>query len=166
MTAVNSRINAEDYALRIKQASPAQLVVINYALVTEFLRGALESLDGGDKEAFAFHVDKAKDGLMKLIGGLNFEITLAHELYAVYRYLYERLTGAFFRYERKPVEEALSLTEILAEGFRDAVKQQPAEASAGSVQTETAPQVFAGLTYERDGLAEYIDQKNERGYRA
>jgi flagellar biosynthetic protein FliS len=161
MTAMNNAISLDDYKLRIWQATPAQLVVINYELILGFLQCADEiETPKADKENFAYFVAKAKDGLTQLISGLKLELTLAQDLYKIYSYLYDRLTTAFFRYDKAPVAEALELLGGLAESFKAAAEQETKEAPPN------IPQVISGLTYNKSGLSEYIDQDENRGYKA
>ena len=58
-------IDKSAYLLRISQASPAGLVVINFELIIEFLNAAIEN-------DFGENVQKAKDGLEQLIQSLDF----------------------------------------------------------------------------------------------
>lgn len=161
-------INTDDYTLRISQASPAQLVVINYELIEAFLTDALEAygpeavIRAEDKPVFAQHIEKAKNGLTQLIRGLNFEIIIAHDLYQIYEYVNGLLNAAYFSYKRDAAAEALSLMRTLLEGWREAARQEPDAAPV----TDGAPQVYAGLTYQKDGLSEYVVQDNGRGYQA
>lgn len=146
-------IDKEAYSPRIAAANPAQLVVINFELLLEYIA--------------AGEYGKAKDALDSLIRGLNFEIELAHDFYGIYKYVYELLTAAQF--SREPEKAAASANEArehleaLLEGWRDAEKQV---AALPPVVGE-APKQYAGLTYGRDGTAdEYIDDDSRKGYMA
>lgn len=158
-------IDTEAYTLRIARATPAELVVINYELITAFLREALEALDsdenGVNQASFERGVQKAQDGLTQLIRGLRLDISIAQDLYRIYHYLYKRLTDAYFQRDRSPVEEALSLINLLLDGWREAAKQETYAAPAQEI-----PEVFAGLTYQRGGLSEYIVEDEGRGFKA
>ena len=150
-----------DYLLRISQATPTQLVVINYEILTDYIREALAAYDT-DQPAFTQAVDKAKNALVQLMLGLDLSITLAQDLFRIYTYINQRLNTAFFSRDRDAAEEALTLAETLLTGWRAAAGQD----------TETqpviggAPSVYAGLTYQKDGLSEYVNQDDDRGYQA
>ena len=153
-------IDKYDFLYRINGATPAQLVVLTYELTEKFLGLALVSGET-EKELFAQYVEKAKSGITQLIGGLNFKYELSQVLYDIYLYIIRILTRAYLRYSRGDAEEALALLKMLSEGFVYAVNQETTPApSAESVQ------VYAGLTYQKDGLAEYIRQDDGRGYKA
>ena len=151
-------ISRDDYILRIQQASPARLVVITYELIDEFLQSAL---DTEDDDVFAHNAEKAKNAVALLMSGLNFDIEMSEDLYDVYLYVFRSLTRAYLRYDRAAVKESLTLMRMLQEGFQSAAEQ---EASVFPPNENT--QIFAGLTYQRDGLSEYIMQNDNRGYRA
>ena len=146
-------INKAEYTQRIAKANPAELVVINFELLLDFL-------DGGD-------IDKAKNALEQMVRSLNFEIPLAHDFYAVYKYVNERLIAAQFAREEGTAKEAVAevreLMETLLVGWRDVEKQVadlPPVAGEG-------PAVYSGLTYSKDGTAdEYIDDGDKKGYMA
>jgi flagellin-specific chaperone FliS len=158
----------ESYTLRISQAQAAtgQLVVITFELAAEFIRQAMAAHEQkGEKadDAYRAHLDKAKLAVMQLIKGLDFTSPLAQEFYDIYQYVYKLLTDAFFKLDTRPAAEALELMQTLLIGWREAAK---VEAASQPVMAESSPQVYAGLTYARDGLAEYVVQDESRGFKA
>jgi flagellar biosynthetic protein FliS len=154
-------IDKEAYTLRIAQAATAQLVVITFELAIEFINHAFSVQD--DPDGYRIHIEKAKNAVMQLIQGLDFESPLAQDFYDIYQYMYQLLTDAYFTLKVEPVKEALELIETLLTGWKEAAA---VEAAAAPAMEEHAPQVFAGLTYQRDGLAEYVVQDEQRGYKA
>ncbi|MCL2499335.1 MAG: flagellar protein FliS [Defluviitaleaceae bacterium] len=146
-------INADDYKIRISNANPAQLVVINFEMVIAFL-------DDGQ-------IEKAKDALSQLIRSLNFEITLAHDFYEIYKYVNELLIAAQFSKDdakiKQTLNEARELMDVLLVGWKDAEKQVADLPPVAGI----APKVYAGLTYSRSGqVDEYVDEGNNKGYMA
>jgi flagellar protein FliS len=154
-------IDKEAYTLRIAHASTAQLVVITFELASQFIKQAITAHK--DADAYRRHVDKAKDAVMQLIKGLDFTSPLAQDFYSLYNYIYKLLTDAYFGMKTEPANEALSIIETLLMGWNEAAK---VEAAAAPAMEEHAPQIYAGLTYQRDGLAEYIVQDENRGFQA
>jgi flagellin-specific chaperone FliS len=154
-------IDKEAYTYRISQASTAQLVVITMELAESYIKDAVSAHN--DAEEYRLHIDKAKDAVMQLIRGLNFDIPLAQDFYEIYQYLYKLLTEAYFGLKTKPAGEALSLIDTLLTGWKEAAS---VEAAAATVITEQSPQVYAGLTYGRGGLEEYVAQDESRGFKA
>jgi len=162
-------MNKEDYVLRIASATPVQLVVINHELIVAFLAEALDTADNPDEAPlFAYNIDKAKNGLLQLIEGLDFEVEIAHELYNLYLYANERLTKAFFERDleisKAILVEIQEMFQTLLEGWQSIV-----DTPDDRILEEVVPdghQVFAGLTYGRDGLSEYVKEDDSRGFKA
>lgn len=158
-------IDKSAYMLRISQASPAGLVVINFELVLEYLNAAMVSVD--DKESFRANIQKAKDGIEQLIDALDLDIPLSLDFYEIYNYSYKLLCDVHFSDTETAipvVKEVAELMDMLLAGWRDAAEK--ADASGETVAEGEAPKVYTGLTYGKDGKAnEYIDENN-RGYMA
>jgi flagellar biosynthetic protein FliS len=172
-------IDKSAYMLRISQASPAGLVVINFELVLEYLNAAVGALDSEpqEKETFRAAIQKAKDGIEQLIQALDFQVPLSHDFYEIYNYTYKLLCDVHFSSDTEAafaaVKEVAELMEILLEGWRKTALNADAEAAentAGAGQPaipDAPPKVYTGLTYGRDGQAnEYIDENKDRGYMA
>lgn len=160
-------IDTSAYMLRISQASPAGLVVINFELILEYLNAAA-SCEPDDRENFRAFIQKAKEGIEQLIDSLNFDIPLSMDFYEIYDYSYKSLCNVHFSSDGNAacsaVKEIIELMEMLLVGWRD-VKEK--NASAGEGETDDAPKVYTGLTYGKDGQAnEYIDESKDRGYMA
>jgi flagellin-specific chaperone FliS len=148
--------------LRISQASPAGLVVINLEIILDYLNEALQSQDS---EAFRASVQKAKEGIEQLIQSLDFDVSISQDFYEIYNYSYKLLCDVHFSSDKEAacsaVKEVAEHMETLLTGWRDA-----AEKIASGVAEGDSPKVYSGLTYGRDGQAnEYIDENN-RGYMA
>jgi flagellin-specific chaperone FliS len=151
-------IDREAYTLRIAQATPVNLVIITFELTSAYIREALE--ENGGPEFIRNRYDMAKRGIMQLISGLDFAQPFANGFYDIYLYVYELLVRADITLKQAPAEEALSLLNQLLISWRVAVKEEKA-APVGD-----APTVYAGLTYERGGLAEYVAEEDVKEFKA
>lgn len=156
-------IDKSAYLLKISQASPVGLVLLNFELIVEFLNEAVAEID--NKENFRAAVKKAKDGIDQLVQALDFDVPLSQDFYEIYNFCYKLLCDAHFSGDSEAacsaVKEVAELMEILLDGWRDT-----AEKADAYVENE-APKVYAGLTYGKDGQAnEYIDENKDRGYMA
>jgi len=152
--------------LRISQANPTQLVVINFELILEFLTAADQAVG---TDAFLNCIQKAKSGLEQLTDALDLSVSISHDFYEIYKYTYKLLSDVSFTREaataKEAIAEAKELMEMLLEGWRKAEESDEAKIEA-PVATE-APKVYTGLTYGKGGQAEeYIDEDNGRGYMA
>ena len=154
------------YMLRISQANPAQLVVINFELILEFLAAA-EAAIGTDE--FLTYVQKAKSGLEQLIDALDLSVSISHDFYEIYKYNYKRLSDVSFTKDnlaaQEVVSEAKELMSTLLEGWKKVAESDAANAE--SPVASDAPKVYTGLTYGKGGQAEeYIAEDTGRGYMA
>jgi flagellin-specific chaperone FliS len=152
--------------LRISQASPAGLVVINFELILDFLAEAAENAH--EKEVFRAAIGKAKDGLEQLIQSLDFGVPVSHDFYEIYSYSYKLLSDVQFSVDIEAAcgacKEVSEHMEVLLAGWRDAAEKSDSSPVESEVET---PKVYTGLTYGRDGNAnEYIDENKDRGYMA
>ena len=160
------QIDKSGYMLRISQANPTQLVVINFELIIEFLNAASEAIG---KEEFLTYIQKAKSGIEQLIDALDLGVSISHDFYEIYKYTYKLLSDVSFSKDteiiKNAIAEAKELMEMLLEGWRKAEETDEAK-SEEAVATE-APKVYTGLTYGKSGQAEeYIDEDSGRGYMA
>ena len=154
------------YEQRILAASPAQLVVINFEIIADALKDALNvgnNLDiPEEKDVFRLYINKAKSGLQQLIKALNFEVTISHTFYEIYLYVEKLLNKALFSLDAQAARDSLEIIDMLLFGWTDtAAKNQDAPKAA------ERPKVYAGLTYAKGGHeVEYVDEKANRGYMA
>lgn len=157
-------IDTSAYMVRISQASPVGLVVINFELILEFLNEALDN--AREKEIFRERIQKAKEGIEQLIQSLDFEVPISQSFYDIYNYCYKLLCDVQFSSDSEvacsAVTEVYEHMEKLLEGWRETEEKTEHEPIA-----DDETKVYTGLTYGRDGQAnEYIDENKDRGYMA
>lgn len=155
------------YMLRISQANPTQLVVINFELILEFLATASASACAVGTDEFTAKVQKVKNGLEQLIYTLDFNVPLAHDFYEIYKYTYMRLSDISFTKDetlaKEVLAEATETMDALLVGWQAAAETEAANAEP--VATE-APKVYTGLTYGKGGQAEEYIEDSGRGFMA
>ena len=156
-------IDTQAYMLRITQAGPVQLVVINFEILLDYLEAAKKAASLGVEEMRP-PIGKAKEALSELIQSLDFKISLSHDFYGIYSYAFGKLSAATASFDvstaSAAVDETAELMEILLKGWREAAEKEPE-----APPNENAPKVYAGLTYGKDGKAEeYVDDGKNRGY--
>jgi len=157
-------LNKEDYTLRIAQATPVQLVIINHEILLDFAAEALAAFEKDEIETFHLYIGKTKDALQQLVNGLDFENSVAQELYTLYLYAGECLNKALFGNDKEAAAEVSEMFTTLLEGWRE-IEDTPDERVSDAVP-QGAPQVYAGLTYGRDGLSEYVSEDAGKGFKA
>ena len=156
-------MSIEDYTLRISQATPVQLVIINHEILLDFINRALEASVNGDMNLYYEQINKTKNALTQLIEGLDFNYEIAHELFNLYKYAGERLNKALYSDETEAAEEIKEMFTELLDGWQS-IEDTPDERI--SEASETGQRVYAGLTYGKDGLDEYIPEDETRGFQA
>ncbi|MCL2703977.1 MAG: flagellar protein FliS [Defluviitaleaceae bacterium] len=148
----------DDYILKITNATPVELVLISYDILTDDITSAIGS-HGSDPGVFIASINRARETLIGLIGALDTDNPVAKGLYP----LYERINTLFISsltYEKKEgLDEALKILGILREGWIKARESEP----EGGALFENAPKVYSGLTYGRKGPNDYIDTDPGRG---
>ena len=170
-----NQIDKSAYMVRIAQANPVEMVVINFEIIRDYLTMAQDDIGESEawespesKESYKTNIQKAKAGIDTLIESLAFDIPMSFEFYEIYKYIYKQLSDVSFASNKSmaqvAVSESLELIEILLAGWRDVAmgvaKELPPVATI-------APKVYSGLTYGKDGQAqEYIDEDTNRGYMA
>ena len=157
-------MNKEDYILRIAQATPVQLVIINHELLVAFINEAVSALEKSETELFAQYINKAKDSLAQLMEGLDFNNPIAQELFDLYLYAGERLNKALFGRDTEAAQEVKDIFSDLLEGWQ-AIEDTPDDRVSSNTEQDS-PQVYAGLTYHKNGLSEYIPEDENRGFKA
>lgn len=156
------RYTKSDYTLKISNASPAELLIINYELLIDNLDGALLNVDSPD---YISYVNKAQALLNELIYGLDMKFELARQLFSIYVYVNKLLLDACSPQKANELEESKKILEHLLDGWRQI--ENAGDNESKDTLFENTQQIYAGLTYGKNGqLNEYADDSKERGYKA
>ncbi len=153
-------INKKDYALRISNATPNELNIINFELCIEYLKESIFQIDN-DFVQFGKNINTSLALLKEIIVSLNFDYDISAELRNIYLYVNKLIIGSKFSLNKSELEEAISILSTIKSGF-EALNDTQSDA----VMKNTT-KVFAGLTYGKNGdLSEYIDEGQSRGFQA
>ena len=148
----------EDYILKITNAAPVELVIINYDILIEDVVSAIAS-HGADPENYITCINGARDALMELIGALDLENPVAQQLYPIYMHVNKLLISSLVYEKKDGLDEAVKIMNTLREGW---VKAAEAEAGDDALYKNT-PKVYSGLTYGRKGPNDYVEEDPGRG---
>ncbi len=151
-------MNKNDYALRISNATPNQLNIITFEICIDNIKEAIESRQ--DEKTFNKKIDIAILALREIIVSLNYDYEISNELYNLYVYVNKILIHSKFIDNLEDIKGAVVILTTIKEGF-----EQISEENTETVM-KNATKVFAGLTYGKGGLSEYIDQTENRGFKA
>ncbi len=149
----------KDYALRIANATPNELNVITFEICINNITKALENIEL-DQKLFNKNLDTALSALREIIISLNFDYPIAYELHNMYLYVNKLIINSKFNLNPQNLADAIELLTTLKEGF-----EQINDTNSEAVM-KNATKVFAGLTYGKGGLSEYIDPGESRGFKA
>jgi len=152
-------IRRNDYVARVASATPAQMIVINYEILLDFIAAARENA-GTDQNSFITNIKKAQTALENLMDSLDMGYEISRELMPIYIYCNKLLMQAYFSKDTQALEEVSILIAELLAGWNKA-EQQDSESPPVMEQTR---RIFAGLTYRKDGLEEYIPEDSGKDY--
>ena len=156
--------NKEDYTVRVTNASPFQLMLINLELVVQNIREAAGAFKSENIAEFENRLTNAREFLNLLMTSLDMSYDVSKELMRVYIYVNGLLINAGISKSTEKAETAAELIGKLYESFEAAVKAEAGSNTDAVMQN--AQQVYAGLTYKNGKLSEYIDENTERGFKA
>ncbi len=149
----------KDYALRIANATPNELNIITFEICIDNIISAIENIEQNQK-LYNQNIDTALSALREIILSLNFDYEISVELNQMYLYVNKLLIASKFSLEPQNLLDAIELLTTIKEGF-----EQIDDKNADSVM-KNATKVFAGLTYGKGGLSEYVDPSESRGFKA
>ena len=132
----------KDFSLRISQCNRTELIVIMDDIIIAYIKGAQEGLKQGEKEAFRFQLEKARQFLDELSSALDMRFEISHQLSRLYSYVRKSLILAGTREKEENLEQCISIIERLREAF-----EQVAKSDHSGKMIEGSQKVYAGLTY-------------------
>lgn len=150
------------YVARIASANRSELVVLMYEIMDDCLSEAKSSLSTkADSGEFQKNITRFRGFLNELMGSLDFQYPISHDLMKLYTWIDKKATEVFYVKDIDMIDHIQTLLSKLKEGFEEVAKQD----NSTSVM-EHAETIYAGLTYGKGSLNETVDIGNEkRGYR-
>lgn len=159
------RMNVSDYVARIGSASPVGLVAITYELILAHVGNAIAAHDSDHEHSdheYRRHIDLATELLGTLIDALNMDYELSRTLLPLYIYVNKLLINAKITRNAELLKDARRiLTPIYQSWLELAENEAGSEPAMDKSQT-----IYAGLTYGRGELNEYIDEDTQKSYKA
>ena len=156
------KFTKSDYVRRISNCTPVQLVVINYELVLDYIDEAKQQLQQGNEKKFRQNLSVAQNLMNELTGSLNMSLEISWELISLYLFVNKLLAQAAASNDPQHLDDAEKILNNLLVGWQGLVDQETDKAPV----IENSQQVYAGLTYGRGGLDEFIPTDVSRGFKA
>ncbi len=118
---------------RVETATPAQLIAMLYDAGVAAIRAGIAAVERQDRPEANRHLLRAQDVVLELRCSLNHDAgEIAHNLDAIYVYVFGRLVEANVQREPAAAAEALELLQSLQSAWREASRSvhQPATVSS------------------------------------
>ena len=153
-------VDKEYYTKRISQAGPVGLVALNFELTLDFLQKARKIYDN-DKDQGRLCITRAREGIENLIQTLDFDVHLSFDFYELYKYVYGLLCDVQQSSDDKKAAKSLDEAAEIIGNLTKAWRELADKTVEDPIETEDAPKIYAGLTYDKDGkVTEYIDESS------
>ncbi|MDE6357443.1 MAG: flagellar protein FliS [Eubacteriales bacterium] len=152
----------KDYVAKISNASPLQLIIINFEIIIDYINESKQYI-GTKNKNFDFNVKKSRQFLSELRYSLNMEYEISANLMSLYNFIDSQLAHYLFNEKIEIANHCINILNNILEGFKDIENKEEDKSSL----MENTQQIFAGLTYDKKGnLEEFIDTDTNRGFKA
>ncbi len=155
------RIAVDGYVARIANATPLQLVIINYEVILDYLNAAEKSIKEKNKNDIKFNLNKARQFLKELRLSLDMSYSLAKYLMNLYIYVDQQICYCLVNEKQQHIQECRNVLEKLLISWKTIENEEEDKTPL----MENTQQLYAGLTYGKNGLEEYVDN-SKRGFKA
>lgn len=156
------KFTKSDYVRRIVNASPTQLVVITYEISLDYISEAKRHLEEGNDKEFRNNLSLAHEFVQQLTSNLDMGYEISWQLMSLYLYTGKLLSQAGAGNDPVHLDHAAEILNNLLTSWYDLEKLDGDKTPA----LENAQHVYAGLTYGRDGLDEFVMEDSGRGFKA
>lgn len=149
----------QEFSRRVTSSSKSELVVVTFDIILTYLEDGQNCFEAGDIEGFLFNVKKAKQYVEELMGSLDLDYAISHELMGLYLFVNKSLFQCILKKEPINFPCIQEMTEKLRECFATVALNDKSIPSY-----EKAQEVYAGFTYSKQaGLNETIVTHNYKG---
>jgi len=147
-----------DYVARIGNSNPVGLVSITYELILNHVDDAISNCH--DENKFKRHVEHSMGLLGTLIDALDFKYELSRTLFPLYIYINKLLINAKLTGKTGSLEDVRRILHPLYMGWQELAESE----SETEPSLDKSQKIFAGLTYGRGELNEYIQEDENKSY--
>lgn len=145
------------YAKRITTASKTELVVIMYEMFLDYINDA--KINSKDEISLRKNIRSARKVVDRLIESLDLQYDVGRQLMSIYLFVNRELLKADIHKDVTNLDRIINIMTSLKDTFKEVEKQDTSGRVMKNVQT-----VYAGLTYGKNDVNEYIDTDKGRGY--
>ncbi len=152
------KILLDKYKKRISSASPLELTNISFELFEHYATEAVKC-DRNSPE-FIKNTKKAQDFVKMMNDTLDMNYEISNQLTEIYTFVTKILDDGIENKEPIFLNDALRVIKPLQRAFQDIQKDGYGELNKNNMGTN----VFAGLTYGKRGLNEFVDETSSRNF--
>lgn len=140
-----------EYKKRVSSATPLELTNISFELFEYYANEAL--LYDRNSAEFQKYTKKSRDFIVMLNDTLDHKYEVSERLSQIYKYIITVLNDACENNEPIFINDSLRVIKPLKTAFKDIEKDGYGSLNKNTLSTD----VFAGITYGKNGLNEFID---------
>ncbi len=148
------KILLDQYKKRVSSASPLELTNISFELFEHYTNEAINA-DRNSAE-FIKNATKARDFIIMLNDTLDKNYEISENLTQIYQYIIKILNDGIENKEPIFLKDALRVLSPLESAFKDIENDGYGQLNKNNFDTN----VFAGLTYGKSGINEFVDESN------
>lgn len=154
-------IDKQKYVAKIASATSANLVVINFEIILDYLQQSKQTIN--NEKDFEFNISKARQFLTELRCSLNMQYEISSYLLTMYNYVDRYLAKFLFSKNLNDLEEAEKVLKTIMSAFVEIENKNDDKTKV----MENTDAIYAGLTYGKNGmLSEFVDVKSNKGFKA
>lgn len=154
-------IDKQKYVAKIASATSANLVVINFEIILDYLKESTQTIN--NQKDFEFNISKARQFLTELRCSLNMQYEISSYLLTMYNYVDRYLAKFLFSKNLNDLDEAQKVLKNIMSAFVEIENKN----SDNTKVMENTDAIYAGLTYNKNGtLCEFVDIKDNKGFKA
>lgn len=151
----------KDLTRRVSQASEGQLLAITYEILLDSINSLKTYIQENIKDKFMPEMKRSQKILQYLMDTLNMDYELSYELMNLYLYMQKLMTRVSINKNVEHLDEIGKILTILLKGWQTA-----GVSGVEPSLMQNSQKVYAGLTYGKGALNEYLDSDEERGFKA
>ena len=107
----------EDYVAKISNASPLQLIIINFEIIIYYINESKQYI-GTKNKNFDFNVKKSRQFLSELRYSLNMEYEISANLMSIYNFIDSQLAHYLFNEKIEIANNCINILNNILEGFK------------------------------------------------
>lgn len=158
----------KDYVAKINNATPMGLTILTYELLISNLKKSINLIENNivkkeDLKVYEGYINKSKSFLDELVLALDLNLEMSKNILEIYLYINKEILISKITFDKLKLELSLELLNELMLAFIQVEKIT--NKNNEGYNLDKKDKIFAGLTYTKNKLDEYIEEKGNREYK-